>query len=663
MTVSVEKQNSLLNSKYLYNCFVADFETITANTNYFKEHNKTDIVYGIIKKFDDTLMCSFNKIEDMFDDLIAALPTYNKFKIFFHNLSFDGVFILDWLGRNGFQWRDIPKEDKTFTLFRTTGSKIYSIKAVYKNKVFEFRCSKMLLSASVKDLGKSVNISKYVSEAQETEEFYNVEPIEDLLEFEAVNRDYCLYCERDVEIVRLSLLSFYSSLYTFLTDFNAGEEWYKKVMDGATISQISLQLQLMCAAAKGITPDQLHFTKEEDRVIMDKFTNGGLTIPNEAYRHTLLTDLNGYVIDLKSAYPAVMSDLLPYGPVLHHRPVGDNYCEFVEVFYESLTPKNHKIPLLKNWTKKKPNEPNYFLEAYNYKTYLLTDEMELLEQLYDFTGKKIIKSYYFTLASYLTKFIDYGFKMKEKYKAEGNLASSHTFKILLNSAYGIHAKRTDFKLVKGWKGKEWCDKKKTYSLSEHINLNAFDTHSYIPNVKLYAYDFTGFISDDLFISTHKGIANYITAKTRCKILKGIIHFKPENFLYCDTDSLFLMNIPVEDILKYCGNKLGDWELETGKEFDSAVVMRSKTYQLYKDGQPIKSGTAGIRKNVLDLKDTLNQQAITVANATLIPQRVEGGIILVPVDKILTFDKELNLTYDGEALDNFINIVEKVRNNG
>lgn len=643
----LEKQHKdwLNLDSYIYNMYVCDFETITQNTEWYKKHNSTGIVYGHFKSMDGSVESSFNNIEDMFKDLVEV-NRGNKIRVFFHNLSFDGVFILDWLGRNGFTLDNALPRNKTFTVFRTTGSKIFNIRVRYLNKNFEFCCSKLLLTASVKALGKCVNIDKYVSEAQETEEFYNVEPEYNLEVFELKNRDYCLYCQRDVEIVRLSLIGFFTSLKQFLEDFGGGS-YTKKVMEGTTISQISLALQLMCAERSGVSSNDLFLHHKVEREIMDKFTNGGLTISNEAYRTKELKDLEGYVIDLKSAYPAVMSGKIPYGEMLFTRPTEGDYCEFLEVYYTCLRPKNHKIPLLKNWNDKSINAPNYYLEADNYTTYLLKEEMELIEQLYDFTGKMVLKRYFFRLKDYLTDFVSYGFKMKEFHKKEGRAASSHTFKILLNSAYGIHAKRTDFKSVCQWKGENWSDKKKKYELSE-IDLNREDRHSYIPNNKLYAYDFIDYVNDQSFISSHKGIANYVTAMTRCKLLRGILHFKPENFLYCDTDSLFLMNVSEDEIRDYCGNQLGDWELED-KKFDTAIVMRSKNYQLYKDNEIVKSGSAGIKKNALDLRQERMKTVVEILAAALIPQRVKGGLILVPVNKVLNFGRKQSLSYCGKVL--------------
>lgn len=685
-----------MRKEHLYNIFIADFETITENTKYFQENQRTGLTYGYFKHIClDGVEHEFNTMEGFFEGLSTQFP-YRKMKVYFHNLSFDGVFILDWLGNNGYTLNEMLDKPKTFSVFRTTGSKIYQIKVKTQDKLIVFLCSKMLLSSSVKALGKCVNIDKYQSESQETEEFYNVEPNNNLEQFIKDNQDYVLYCKRDVEIVRLSLLDFFESIADMCDIFNATEDEKKNVLESPTISQISLQMQILAAKQHGINKWELYIDHPVQRLIMDVFTNGGLTIANEEYRTKNIKDIEGHIIDLKSAYPAVMAGPLPYGKMYFEEPQpeyvppcwecdcderdhnfcekfqGTNcndmndkyleeyekygYCTFYDVFYEEIKPKNHRIPLLKNWTPTNPSEPNYFLEATNYHTYLLKEEMEVLEQLYEFKGKKILDSFYFRLKPYLTDFVSKGFELKEKYKAEGNLAKSHTYKILLNSAYGIHAKRTDFKTVKEYKGEVWEDKKKKYKLSENIDLNKEDRHSYIPNNPLYAYDLSHYLEGQYLVA-HKGIANYITAKTRVKLMKGILHFGPKNFVYCDTDSLFIINVPLEEIQKYCGKNLGDWEVEE-KDFDQAIVMRSKNYQLYKEGKEIKQGAAGIKKGAIDLRNVKGGDAIEVIGASLVPHRVPGGLILTSINKILNFNSIVNLKYTGEAVKEFKGIVEQ-----
>lgn len=617
--------------------WVADFETITQDTKYFKENQKTGITYGFIQNMKVPYWNkSFISIKDMLDYLFTFCKT--KHEVYFHNLSFDGVFILDWLGKNGYKMTNgkyvNPKE---FKVFRTTGSKIYNIRVGFENEYgrnlyIDFKCSKEILSSSVKALGKNIKIEKY-EEGQETEEFYNVEPMDNLEEFEKANKSYCNYCKRDVEIVKLSLIDFYTAIYDFMRSIGK-EQLFDNVLRKPTIASISKELQLICAEMNGIYRDDLQLYSYEDRILCDDATQGGLTLSNVLTTNEKLDNVRGVVIDLKSAYPAAMSGKIPYGQVLYEKPKGD-YCTFMKLKYTNIRPKNnHMVPLLKNWDKTNLKEGNYLLKVEGvYETHLLKEEMLALERLYDFDKKEVVLEYYFKMKDYLKTFIEKMFENKEVYKKIGFPAKSHCFKILLNSGYGVHAKRFDFgeiipeemDIYTNWQ-------KRKFKYNKSNDLNKPNRHTYIPNNPIYAYDaincedWTGF--------SHKGLANYITAKTRTKIINSIADFGAKNFLYCDTDSLFLINTTPEDVAPYCGENLGDWELEKDY-FDSAIVLRAKLYKLSAHGKEIKVGAAGFDKSKLDFDKILEEQKVSVENAALVALRVDGGLILVPINKCLS----------------------------
>lgn len=180
----------------------------------------------------------------------------------------------------------------------------------------------------------------------------------------------------------------------------------------------------------------------------------------------------------------------------------------------------------------------------------------------------------------------------------------------------------------------------TYNICDHIDLNKPDRHSYIPNNSLSAYK--PLIDQDLHSEVaHKGIANYITAKTRIKIMEGIIHFGVENFAYCDTDSLFLINVDKQDILNYCGIELGDWELEE-KDFNEALFLRSKLYATYKDGKLVKAGSAGLDKTKLNYQQIHKEKILDIEDAILAPHRVDGGIILLSMNKTIDINAKISL---------------------
>lgn len=622
------------------NIWVADFETIISDTEYFKQHKRTGIVYGYMENLDNP---NWNiQFVDMWDFLNFFTTRRCNHYVFFHNLSFDGVFILDFLGKNGFSCVEQVEKQGQFSVFRTTGSKIYKIELGFiplgckKIRKIHFQCSKLILSSSVKALGKNANIDKFEKGEEDNPDFYKREPESDLRTFYYKNKSFCEYCKRDVKIVIRALKDFYKAIYDFL-EVEGLKEHMNKVFECMTISAVSILLQRLMIEKQNLPVDGILLHRVSDRMIMDKFTNGGLTINNLDYIQKDLSNIEGHIIDLKSAYPAVMSDRLPFGDMLFTKPdgvEGIDYCVFQQIYYDAIWADNHNIPLLKNWENSKPN---YFCVANEYTTYLLKEEAQAIETLYKYAGKKIIKEYYFILKPYLTDFINKMFEYKEHYKKIGDLGKSHTFKILLNSGYGIHAKRIDFKLVLPFNGEDYREIKDIpHKVCDNIDLNETNRHSYIPNNNLEA--FKPLITEDLHIPTpHKGIANYITAKTRIKLINGINHFKPENFVYCDTDSLFLINLKKEYIQQYCGDKLGDWEIEQ-KVYDNAYFARPKLYYVFKDGMLVKMGSAGVDGEKVDLEELKKELSTEVKDACLIPLRVDGGLILEPVNKLIKLEK-------------------------
>lgn len=621
------------------NFYVADFETITSETKYYKKHKRTGIVYGYIQSIgNEKHFTDFNDIGDMLKWLMdKKINTVT----YFHNLSFDGVFILDWLGMNNYTCVDEIDNESQFKVFRTSGSKIYKILVSYKHrnkiKYMTFLCSKLILSCSVEALGINSNMNKFIGDQKEDSTFYDREPEETVQLFYAKNKEYCEYCKRDVKIVIAALLDFLNAVTNFLIEIGE-EDNIDYVLESFTISSMGLKIQQLMLKQNGLETEDIQMRNLEDRMYMDKFTNGGLTVNNLKYSNIELKDIKGYVIDLKSAYPAVMFKELPYGDMYLSKP-NQPHCEFQEIYYESIWPKNHTIPLLKNWNAK-PGSSNYFLSAKNYTTYLLKEEAEELEKLYNFTGKRIIKCVYFKTKPYLSKFIEKMFYYKEYYKKQNELGKSHTFKIFLNSAYGIHAKRFDFNLVLPFMGTDTYENNGIeYKINLSNDLNKPTRHTYIPNNNLYAYKPIFKENMDLeVITSHKAIANYITAKTRIKLLKGIIHFGPDNFVYCDTDSLFLINHNKDYIKQYCGNKLGDWEIEgedNESTFDEGYFIRSKLYQIVKKGKIVKTGSAGFTKGKVKIPQLLLENKVEIVNATLYPLRVPGGIILISRNKFLS----------------------------
>lgn len=241
------------NKKQCYDSvFVCDFETLHADTAFFKalQEKDTRIILWYAKELNENKDTNGNEAigvdGDGWFNWIKSLKKNTT--IFFHNTGFDGEFIIPILLDHGLKMNNCHYENETNTLsinqgyrikkqltinysqtelkpnyfdvFRSSG-KIYNIKIHFKNSnkngydfFVSIRCSLMMLSNSVSNLGKVYQnetfldkqlIKMFENEKQLGNDFYKVEPVFDLKE---MKKDFIDYCKRDVEIVRRSLIDF-----------------------------------------------------------------------------------------------------------------------------------------------------------------------------------------------------------------------------------------------------------------------------------------------------------------------------------------------------------------------------------------------------------------------------------------------------------------------
>ena len=95
-----------------------------------------------------------------FDDFMEFVSRQNS-TVYFHNLKFDGYYVLDWLLNNGYQHitdRDLY-DDKTFKSLISDMGKFYSITVRWENGFStEFRDSLKKLPMAVRRIAKSFNL-------------------------------------------------------------------------------------------------------------------------------------------------------------------------------------------------------------------------------------------------------------------------------------------------------------------------------------------------------------------------------------------------------------------------------------------------------------------------------------------------------------------------
>lgn len=130
--------------------FVADFETTVYQGQTF-----TEVWAAALVELGTEDVMIDNSIEDFF----SRLKLFNAdMVIYFHNLKFDGNFIIDYILRNGYEFNKVKDNDMKHKQFKCSISAKgiwYTITIKMGKHVIEIRDSLKLLPFSLKRIGKA----------------------------------------------------------------------------------------------------------------------------------------------------------------------------------------------------------------------------------------------------------------------------------------------------------------------------------------------------------------------------------------------------------------------------------------------------------------------------------------------------------------------------
>lgn len=626
------------------NIYFADLETATPNTEYFKKYEDTKINIGYIESFkDDNDNLHFISINELINWFYLKSRSAI---IYFHNLSWDGDFILKALAKskkykcvNFDSWKNLNNGEYCFM---RQLNKIYSIILVFngkkKNKIYlEFKCSLNILGASVESLGQSIGIAKYENiTPEEIATFYDVEPKDNIKEYP---KKYIEYVTRDVKIVKKSFEIFKKEIDEFINNSKYKNvlqkfNWFKKYTAGSIAYNIQYKYITKFSEIK-----EGFKCSRDTYELAQKFYFGGFTEFNPHIQNKVVECKNGLGIDINSAHPHSMTQLLPYGELVNFRAYkpdkGKKYLEYWEIKIDVVMAKYKNVPCFYNWNKKQDRSLNrYVLSTQNVTCYYLKEEFETLKKYYHFEGVKIINKYWAYASNFLKKYVDDLYKLKQYHSQHNQKALANVYKLLLNSSYGKHATRLFFSEYYICKNKEEYDNLLGIG-NFYYNKNEYEITDAQEVVKLkdvYILKITPTKEKDK--NYHKLIAATITAYTRINILETILKLNPDNFLYCDTDSIYLKDYNKDDLQPLLhDNKLGKWKIE--KHFRKFIVAGAKCYAVLNEDESAQmSKYSGINKRWLKDNWDLNlwkNQDIVLLKANLKKQSCRSGLILVNVD--------------------------------
>ena len=156
-----------------YKQYMADFETTV-----YEGQEYTEVWAAAIVELGTENVRVFHSI-DVFMNYVFSLPGHSK--IYFHNLKFDGFFILSYLmdkldwkqatapeGSERYWLQDWEMRSRTFKYLISERGQFYSITIKYGKRVFTFLDSLKLLPFSVKKIGKDFHTKHQKAEIKYT---------------------------------------------------------------------------------------------------------------------------------------------------------------------------------------------------------------------------------------------------------------------------------------------------------------------------------------------------------------------------------------------------------------------------------------------------------------------------------------------------------------
>lgn len=510
--------------------------------------------------------------------------------IYFHNLKFDGAYIISYLLNNNYEWVQDKKDrrDKTFTTLISDMGVWYSIEIYFKvgKKPVKVKIldSMKILNFSVEKIAKDFNlpVSKLSIDYDLIREENHV-----------LTSEETEYIKADVKIMALALNQIFNAGLTKMTIGSDALDMYKK-----TISRFDAYYP------------QIPY--EQDKEIRASY-KGGWTYLNPIYKDKKVG--RGIVIDKNSMYPShLYYDALPIGlPVFYSGNYKEDklYNLYVQVLSCSFKIKEGKLPTiqLKNSMRFLPTE---YLTSSDGEIITLTltcVDLQLFLDHYDVKHLVYHHGYKFKSAVGLFReYIDVWSNEKAQAKINNNGAMYVTSKLLLNSLYGKFGLNPR------------CRSKKPYLDDGVLKFKLLD-EEIRDTIYLPVATFTTAYSRNDIIRTAQRIRDYTKEK-----------YGEDYFIYSDTDSIhcrYLTESELEKFVPLHDYKLNYYKVEN--EFKEGMFIRAKTYIEIDDEGKTSSTIAGLPKKLAGDITLDNFKSGYVNHNKLRPKQVKGGVILVKTD--------------------------------
>lgn len=512
--------------------------------------------------------------------------------IYFHNLKFDGEFMLSWLFKNGFTWEKEAKDERTFSTLISNMGQWYALEVCW---IVTFKQTKK--GKNKKEKQRTIfydSLKKYPFPVARIAKAFNFPVLKGEIDYtkereigyQPSQKEWD-YQKNDVQITAMALAIQFEQGLTKITRGSDAlsdyKDWLKETHSKSTFKQWFPILTL-------------GFDKD-----LRKAYKGGFTWVNKKFQGKHLSD--GIVFDVNSLYPSQMyTRPMPYGTPLFYEGEyqhSDEYPLYIQNLKVRFHVKENHIPTIQV-KRSSLFVQNEYLESSKNKLgvdelidlTLTNIDLDLFLEHYDIYEIHYTYGYMFKASTEMFKgWIDKW--MEVKVTTEG--AKRDNAKGMLNSLYGKFGTNPDIT------GK--------YPLIDEEG---------IVRLKLGEEEFR----DPVYVP----LACFVTAWGRYTTITTAQKCY-DRIIYCDTDSIHLVGTDIPTAIEHLvdSKKLGFWKHES--TFQRAKFIRQKTYIEEIDGV-LNVKCAGMPDRIKEKVTFENFEVGFTSFGKLLPKRTQGGVVLV-----------------------------------
>lgn len=543
--------------------YVADFETTTEK--FYEEFGNTQVWLYAISDENGGITHWGRNIEDFMETLRKY---YNRCLIYFHNLKFDGSFILNYLINNGFKYCDRVDNNKgrSYSTLITDDGQFYQIQIHFgRGENIKIQDSLKLLPFKVKKIAEDFGL-----------------PIKKgIIDYDTytITEETLDYVFNDVSIVALALKEIKQNGMTQMTTASCA---YHNFKDNFLFMNTYFPM---------LDKDFLIRYRDGYR--------GGRSQVNPRFANKVLNNVKRF--DVNSMYPYIMySQELPYGKPIKIDKIGQYKFELYQILVSFKLKPNHLPTLLKKGSMFGGTDTYYTETEQPEIIYISSVDYELLLRHYDILFINFIEMWGFKTNKYMfTNYIDTWYEVKQREKGAKRIIA----KLMLNSLYGKF-------------GSNCVGKTKIPFLNEEGVLSfeyseVQDKRRYYLPIAIAITSYAHKLIDDAICSV--GIENFIYCDT-----DSVHTLKDLPIEMIDNKELGKFKLEgVEKTSKYVRQKTYVYSEEIDDHLEYNITCagmddNSKQYAIQKYGE-----------NIFDVFGV----GFEVEGFKLLPKQVKGGVIL------------------------------------